>query len=113
MLAQPSGFSKAVMVWTQADKGMKTDEAQIGHRGLHVVDSSTVKTSSQSMHSKACFRFMISSGPATLIAEQLLILGSRSMTRFKCDHEGPPSVNISGESQMFTDAKIIAAARRF
>ena len=52
-------FSRAVHVWTQADKGAKTDEAQIGHRGLHR-DPSMVNTSSQSIHRKASLIFMIS-----------------------------------------------------
>ena len=56
----PWEFSKAVQLWTQTDRRVKTDEAQLGHRTLHG-DSSAVNTSSQSIHSKASFRFITSS----------------------------------------------------
>jgi len=56
----PKERSKPTHVRTQADKGAKTDEPQIGHRGLQG-DFSTVNTSSQSMHSTACLRFMVAS----------------------------------------------------
>jgi hypothetical protein len=52
--------SGAVKVWRKPDKGMRTDEAQIGHRGLHG-DPSIVNTPSQSIHRKASLMFMISS----------------------------------------------------
>jgi len=60
-------FSRAVHVWTQADKGEKTDEAQTGHRGLPA-DPAAVNTSSQLMHSNASFRFMISSADPLHVA---------------------------------------------
>ena len=52
--------SEAVNVWRKADTGITTDEAQIGHRGLHG-DPSIVNTASQSIHRKASLMFMISS----------------------------------------------------
>ena len=52
-------FSRAVHVWTQADKGAKTDEAQMGHRGLHG-DPTIMNTSSQSIHKKASLMFIVS-----------------------------------------------------
>lgn len=53
-------FSKAVHVWRKADKGMRTDEAQIGHWGLHR-DPSMVNISSQSIHRNISLSFMMSS----------------------------------------------------
>ena len=67
-----SDFSKADQVWTQHARGAKTDEPQLGHRGLHVCPSAA-KTSSQSIHSKAFFRFMIASVIHALVAGQLLM----------------------------------------
>ncbi len=60
-------FSRAVHVWTQADKGAKTDEAQIGHRGLHG-DPTIVNTSSQLIHRKVSLMFMISSADPFYVA---------------------------------------------
>jgi hypothetical protein len=60
LFVSSSDFSKAVQVWIQPAKGAKTDEPQLGHRVLHVCPSAA-KTSSQSIHSKASLRFMISS----------------------------------------------------
>jgi hypothetical protein len=50
--------SGAVNVWRKADTGMRTDEAHVGHRGLHR-DPSAVNTSSQSIHRNASLMFMI------------------------------------------------------
>jgi len=58
LFVSPCEFSKAVQVLTQADKGAKADEVHLGHVGL-LGDSPIVNTSSQLMHSKASFRFMI------------------------------------------------------
>jgi hypothetical protein len=63
-------FSKAVQVWTQEAKRAKTDEPQLGHRILQVRPSAA-KTSSQSIHSKASLRFMISSITHALVVGQL------------------------------------------
>jgi hypothetical protein len=60
LFVSPSDFSKAVHVWIQPAKGAKTDEPQLGHRGLHV-DPTAENTSSQSIHSNASPRFMTSS----------------------------------------------------
>ena len=47
-------------VWRKADTGMRTDEAHVGHRGLHR-DPSVVNTSSQSIHKNTSLSFMMSS----------------------------------------------------
>ncbi len=52
--------SRALHVPSQPERGTKTDEAHTGHRGLHR-DPRTVNTSSQSIHSRASFRFKIPS----------------------------------------------------
>ena len=67
-------FSRAVHVWTQADKGTKTEEAQIGHRGLHR-DPTIVNTSSQSIHKNASLMFII---PSTDSLHAQLLMRCRS-----------------------------------
>jgi hypothetical protein len=65
-------FSNAVHVWRKADKGMRTDEAQIGHWGLHR-DPSIVNISSQSIHRNISLSFMMSSAVSFHVASSTLL----------------------------------------
>lgn len=84
LFVSPNESSKAVQVWIQADKGAKTDEAQLGHRGLHG-DPPIANTSSQSIHRKTSLSFIISSPASTLMAEQLVV------NRGRLPHDRPPT----------------------
>ena len=57
--------SGAANVRRKADTGMRTDEAHVGHRGLHR-DPSVVNTSSQSIHKNTSLSFMMSSAVTIL-----------------------------------------------
>jgi len=64
--------SNAVHVWTKADKGMRTDEAQMGHWGLHR-DPSIVNISSQSIHRNISLSLMMSSAVSFHVAFSTLL----------------------------------------
>ena len=82
LFVSSTDFSKAAQVWIQQAKGAKTDEPQLGHRGLHV-DPSAENTSSQSIHSNASLRFMTSSVHLPPSWGRLLMQGMLCMASLK------------------------------
>ena len=97
LFASPREFSKAAQVWTQADKGARTDEAHAGHRGLHG-DALIANTSSQSIQRKTSFSFMIASTASTLVAVWLFMGKSSTRPASNIYRTEPSSLNIIGNS---------------
>lgn len=99
-----SDFSKAFHDWTQPANRAKTDDPQLGQRGLHV-DPSTVNISSQSMQSKASFSFMSSSSPPHIFtagqardAGNLPLRGLKESGKFPYSKYKQKLAHVTGEA---------------